>query len=435
MGKTLLMHRPYGFMAYDGCMSNGPTTPSLPSYEMALARVLEQIKPLEPEPLPLSGALGCVLAEPIMADRDQPPFNRSMMDGFAVRSTEVCEGAAFDVVTTIAAGAVPGAGADMARGVAAIATGASLPDSYDAVIPIEQADEQAGRVRFTVDHVRPGTNIHPRGSDAQAGCVLIRPGTVLRPQHIGIAAAVGCVQPVVVRRPCVSLITTGDEVQPPATVSAHLTPQQIRNANGPLLDALQQSLGVERLDHVHVKDDQESTLSVLREATDKSDLVITVGGVSAGTRDYLPWAAGELGFKSIVKGAAIQPGKPIFIAQEEGEHGAILVGLPGNPVSVLATAHLFAWPIIRILSGIGSGLPWRDVVLTEAVKPNPNREAFRCAELIGEGHNRVRVIGWQNSGDLTHTSTADGFVRLPIQQELIESGEMVPFLPMIGPTL
>lgn len=407
----------------------------LPGYEVALDRVLARVKPLESEPLPLAGAMGCVLAEPIVADRDQPPFNRSMMDGYAVRSAEIHTAAGFDVVTTIAAGAAPDESVNLNQGVAAISTGAAVPDAYDAVIPLEQAEEDQGRVTFAVDQVRSGLNIHPLGSDAQTGRTLIEPGTMLRPQHIGIAAAVGCIQPVAIRKPCISLITTGDEVQPPATTTDLLTPQQIRNANGPLLDALQQALVVERLDHVHVKDDPESTLSALREAADKSDLVITVGGVSVGTRDYLPWAAGELGFETIVKGVAIQPGKPVFVAQMSNAMNTLLVGLPGNPVSVLATVHLFVWPIVRKMSGRAAGLPWRDVVLTDTAKPNANREAFRCAELIGRGQNQARIIDWQNSGDLTHTSHADGFVRLPIQNNQLEPGDTVSFLPMIGRTL
>lgn len=387
---------------------------------------------LEAEAVPLSGALGCVLAEPIVADRDQPPFNRSAMDGFAVRSGEVVSDKWYDVVAVIAAGGSPDASVDLMRGVSSIATGAALPGAYDAVVPVEQAEEQQGRVRFSVERVRPGAHIHARGADARAGDVLIESGVCLGAQHIGIAAAAGCVQPVVVRRPGVSLITTGDEVRAPATKTADLSPQQIRNSNGPMLDAFLQSLNVERLDHAHVRDDAEATLSVLREATEKSDFVLTVGGVSAGRRDHVPWAVGELGYETVIKGVAIQPGKPVFIAQACDGSGRLVVGLPGNPVSVLATAHLFAWPIIRAMSGLDAQLPWRRVNLTEAVKPNAHREAFRSAELVGDHKQQARVIQWKGSGDLAHTARADGFVRLPMQQEELHPGDPVWFLPVIG---
>ena len=413
-------------------MEHARTSGVLPSYDEALARVLGRVMRLEAEATPLSGALGCVLAEAVVADRDQPPFNRSAMDGYAVRSGEVVSDKWYGVVAVIAAGGSPDASVDLMRGVSSIATGAALPGAYDAVIPVEQAQEERGRVRFSVEQVRPGAHIHACGADARAGDVLIEAGVRLGAQHIGIAAAAGCVQPVVVRRPGVSLITTGDEVRPPATKTADLSPQQIRNSNGPMLDALLQYLNVERLDHAHVQDDAEATLSALREATEKSDLVLTVGGVSAGRRDHVPWAVGELGFETIIKGVAIQPGKPVFIAQARDGTGRLVVGLPGNPVSVLATAHLFAWPIIRAISGVTAELPWRRVELAEGVTPNPRREAFRSAELVSDNKEQVRVLGWKGSGDLAHTACADGFVRLPMRDEALHPGDAVWFLPVIG---
>lgn len=410
--------------------ASGPR--GLPGYDDALARVLARVARLEAEAVPLSDASGCVLADPIVADRDQPPFNRSTMDGYAVRSGEVVTDKWYDVVAVIPAGGVPDASVDLTRGVSAIATGAAAPDAYDAVIPVEQAQEHGGRVRFTAGRIKPGGNVHPCGADARAGDVLIEAGVKLGVQHIGIAAAVGCVRPVVVRRPGVSLLTTGDEVRPPATDAADLSVQQIRNANGPMLDALLQHLNVQRLDHIHILDDPGATLEVLGGATEESDVVLTVGGVSAGRRDHVPWAVGELGFETILQGASIKPGKPVFIAQARDGSNRFVVGLPGNPVSVLATAHLFVWPMLRAMSGLEAALPWRPATLVEAVSPNPRREVFRCAELIGEHKDRARVIGWRGSGDLSHTSRADGFFRLPVRQQDVRAGETAPFLPMIG---
>ncbi len=405
---------------------------ALPSYDEALARVLGRVVRLGAEAVPLSGALGCVLAEAVVADRDQPPFNRSAMDGYAVRSGGVVPDKWYEVVAVIPAGGSPDAWVDLTSGVSAIATGAALPGAYDAVVPVERAEEKRGSVRFFIERVRPGAHIHPRGADAKAGDVLIEPGVRIGAQHIGIAASAGCVLPVVVRRPGVSLITTGDEVRAPATKTTDLPPQAIRNSNGPMLDALLQHLNVERLDHAHVRDDPQATLSALREAVQKSDLVLTVGGVSAGRRDHVPWAVGELGFETVVKGVAIQPGKPVFIAQARDGSGRWVVGLPGNPVSVLATAHLFAWPILRALSGLDAKLPWRRVEVVEAVTPNPRREAFRLVEFVDGNQDKARVIGWKGSGDLAHTSRADGFVRLPLRQEELRPGDPAWFLPIIG---
>lgn len=405
----------------------------LPSYDDALREVLRRVSPLGDELVPLGGALGRVLRRDITADRDQPPFDRSAMDGFAVRSGEVAAGSSHEVIATIAAGAAPDPSADLTKGFARIATGAAVPGVYDAMIPVEQAEEDPDgrRVRFSVESVKAGACIHPRGADALAGQVLITAGTMLGPRHLGIAAAVGCVEAPVTRRPSVSLITTGDEVRPPATPTDGLAPQEIRNSNGPMIDALLRDLGAELMDHVHVADDPQATLAAAREALSKSDLVVTVGGISAGRRDYLPWAWGELGLDTVLKGVAIQPGRPVFVAKPKGESEKLVVGLPGNPVSVLATAHLFVWPVIRAMVGLPVELPWRRVWLSQETSTHPRREVFRSARLIGETRDQIQVIDWHGSGDLAHTSRADGFIRLPAQTQPLQPGDAVRFLPMI----
>jgi molybdopterin molybdotransferase len=424
-------------MLYYVGMQDKPPTRPLPSYDDALCEVLQRVSPLSDELVPLGGALDRVLSRDIIADRDQPPFDRSAMDGYAVRSGEVTVGSSHKLVATIAAGAVPSPSDDLAGGFVRIATGAAVPGAYDSVIPLEQAEEDLDGqcVRFSVDQVDAGACIHTHGADAMAGQTLIAAGTLLGPRHIGIAAAVGSAEIPVVRKPCVSLITTGDEVRPPATPTDGLEPQQIRNSNGPMIDALLRSLGVELMDHVHVADDQQATLAAAREALGKSDLVVTVGGISAGRRDYLPWAWGELRLDTVIKGVAIQPGKPVFVAQPKDDSGKLVVGLPGNPVSVLATAHLFVWPIIRAMVGLPAALPWRRVWLSQEALPNPRREVFRSARLIGDTHDQVEVIRWHGSGDLAHTSQADGLAWLPTQTSPLEPGTAIRFLPMIGGVL
>ncbi|GAB4108675.1 MAG: molybdopterin molybdotransferase MoeA [Phycisphaeraceae bacterium] len=413
-------------------MKHAETRDPLPSYDDALKQVLSQIRSLHSEPVELSGALGCVLAEDIVADRDQPPFNRSAMDGYAVRSAEIEPNTWYEVAAVIPAGGAVTDPTVLIRGVSAIATGAAVPDTYDAVIPVEQSHEQNGRVRFDTTQVKPGQHIHKQGDDARAGRVVIPAGTVMGPAKVGIAAAVGCIKPRVIRRACVSILTTGDEVRPPATPTDDLAPQQIRNSNGPMLEALMTYLNTERFDQVHVRDEPDATLAALQESLNKCDLTLTVGGVSAGRRDHVPWAAGELGMETIVKGVAIQPGKPVFIAKSPGDSPRWLVGLPGNPVSVLTTAHLFVWPILRAMSGRDATLPWRSATLDTPVKPNAKREAFRTAEVIDPESLRVSVLHWKGSGDLSHTARAEGFVRLPVQPEELNPGSTVPFLPMIG---
>ncbi len=467
----------------------------LPNYDDALARVLSLVPALGAERVALTAALGRVLRQDVRADRDQPPFNRSAVDGFAVRSAEVATalgnstsaGAArrFAVTATIPAGARPPASI-AAIGVVRVATGAAVPTEFDAVIPIEQAKAQktgdGEAVTFLIDRVKPGQNLHRRAVDAGAGAVVLRAGTTLGPQHLGIAATVGAVDLLVSQRPRITVLTTGDEVRPPATPTDELQPQQIRNSNGPMLASFFTALGTPILEHVHVPDDAERTLTAAREALSHSHLVITAGGVSVGERDLLPWAWKRLGLGTVLHGVAIQPGKPVLVCsdaagEEAGDRGQetgdrrqeagdgrqgtgrtghsepeisnpkseipnpkseiapskLVLGLPGNPVSVLATAHLFAWPVLRLMLAGGaqdsSALPWRLVAMKESAQPTSKRQVFRAARLNADGS--ASLIHWHGSGDLMHTAEADGFVRLPLTDEDVKAGTMVPFLAMV----
>jgi molybdopterin molybdotransferase len=342
----------------------------------------------------------------------------------------------YEVLGTIAAGAAEQGGWGAAGGVARIATGAAVPQAFDAVIAVEQSSvsvvDGAERVRFEVEEVVAGRNIHRRATDATAGEVLIEAGRRLSVAQVGIACAVGATELTVTRLPRVTVLTTGDEVCEPGTATEDLQPQQIRNSNGAMLKAFLEALGVPVVRHVHVADEPEMTVTAAREALGESNLVVTVGGVSVGQRDFLPEAWRTLGLREVVHGVAIQPGKPVLVAQVEGEVEKLVIGLPGNPVSVLVTAHLFVWPVLRKMLGLGAGLPWRKLRLSEAVKPSERRQMFRAGELVGDGHEEVRVLAWHGSGDLVHTAKAQGLVRLPMQGQVMEAGMAVGFLPLVG---
>lgn len=401
----------------------------LPRYEPSLEAILKHIDVLAPCQVPLHQALGRVLRSKVTADRDQPPFDRAAMDGFAVRSWQVRPGQSFVVTGTIAAGAPLVAYPDDPGQVMRIATGSPVPAGADAVVPNELAKvrtDSAEQVQFTVDSVQNGDNVHRRGSDATAGQSVVDYGTQLGPHHIGIAASVGATQLEVAEVPKVTLLTSGDEVRPADTSSQCLAPQQIRNSNGPMLRAFFAALGVPNPHYEHLPDEPEPTLDRARAAALRSQLVVTVGGVSAGHRDLLPWAWQQLGLETVLHGVAIQPGKPLFVAIGDG---VMVVGLPGNPVSVLATAHLFVWPALRKMLGLASDLPWRQLALAGSVKATARRQLFRAAQSLTDG--TAAVIDWHGSGDLIHTAEADGFVRLPLFDGLVNRSTQVPFLPLV----
>ncbi len=399
---------------------------TLPGYDEALGLVLARVKALGVERVGLREALGRVLREAVTADRDQPPFDRSAMDGFAVVSGEVKAGKVFHVDGGVAAG---GARETFEKPVPAgsvrrIATGAPLPAGADAMVPIEQAVVSAEGVSFTVEGVKAWQNIHRRASDVKAGGVTVAAGTRLGARHLGLAATSGCVELSVGVMPRVTLLTTGDEVVEPSTATDKLGPQQIRNSNGPMLSALIGEFGGRLLAHRHLADDLEKTIDAARAALEESDLVITNGGVSVGERDYLPEAWKRLGLDVVLHGVNIQPGKPVFVATDS--RGKVVMGLPGNPVSVLCTAHLFVRPVMGVMLGDARKLTWRKARLAEGAKGNARREMFRAGYWLEDGS--VRVIPWQGSGDLVHTAEAEVWVRMPMVEGVVEAGSEVRVL-------
>jgi molybdopterin molybdotransferase len=390
----------------------------LPDYPEALRLALGCATPLGgAQIVDLPRALGRVLAEPLRADRDLPPFDRAEMDGYALRAEEFSPGRAWPVAATIAAGAMaperipPGS-------CVAIATGAALPAGLDAVVAHELSD-RGDPVRFELPSVAAGRCVHRRGADARSGQTLVAPGAILGPHHLGIAAGVGVSRVGVRRRPRVIVITSGDEI-----VERAPAPHQIRNSNAPMVTALLARMGAEPAAAVHVPDDAPATRRAVAEALPACDLLVTVGGVSAGERDHLPDALRQSGAAIALQGAAIQPGRPILV----GRAGAcMIVGLPGNPVSALACACLFVWPIVRALLGVEAELPWTPATLAHDVKANPQRRAFRPALL--DGAARVTVPRWSGSGDLAHTAPTHGLAELPRRAEPVAAGTAVRFLP------
>ena len=397
---------------------------ALPDYQDALDYALHCAKALRrSECVPIDEAGGRILAEAICADRDLPPFNRSAMDGYALRHADLAAGAALPCCGQIAAGQ-PGDCVVAPGNCIAIATGAPVPEELDIVIPHEQTDrgDRDGRpVEFEATDRATGYAIHPRGADARAGDTLVPSGTCIEADHIGLAAAVGCTTLQVACKPRVVLLTSGDEV---VAAEAQPAAHQIRNSNGPMLRSLAVRMGAQVIAHHHLDDEPDSVRAALDDAMQQADVVVTVGGISAGDRDFIPDQLAALGVAPLVSGAAIQPGKPVRIGHD-GD-GTFVVSLPGNPVSVLATACLFLWPLLHRLTGETGGLPWRTVTLASPVRPNPKRSQFRPATVDATG--LATVPSWSGSGDLVHASMTNGLLALPRQEDPVPEGTRLEFL-------
>ncbi len=397
----------------------------LPSYNEALGKALAIVNPLtDCESVQLDSAVDRTLAEPIIADRNLPPYNRSQMDGYAVVASEIAQGVSMEVTSRVAAGS------DVAvertpNTCVAIATGARVPPQFDAVVQHELTDrgDLAGeKVTFNVGGVKVGKAIHSCGADAMSSEVLVEKGTKIAPQHLGIAATVGAVALPVTKKPKVFVLTSGDEVVLPSeTPDKH----QIRNGNGPMITSLFETFGCEVVCNQHVCDEAQTTTKAVSDALQKCDVLITVGGISAGERDFFPQAFAQSNVEFAVKGASMQPGKPVMVGKSKN---VIVLGLPGNPVSALACAHLFGLPIVLSLLGSDPTLQWIELPLVQPVVPNKHRTAFRPCNIVD---GKIVIPSWQGSGDLSHTANTIGLARLPIVDAEIPAGETVQFLRFV----
>jgi molybdopterin molybdotransferase len=338
--------------------------------------VLAAIVRLPVERLPLSGAAGRWLAEPVLARRPAPAFACSAMDGYAVRAADVRGAARLRVACTLFAGDLPGAA--LAPGEAArIYTGAPIPPGSDAVVREEAAREVDGAVELR-EQPRSGENVRPAGEDVAAGGLALSPGARLGARQLGLCAAVGADEVVVARSPRVGLLCTGDE----------LVSRRTPNSNGATLAAALRAIGVEVASE-ELGDDPDRLTAALERALTDCDAVVTVGGVSVGARDHVPAAVARAGGDVRVHGVPMKPGKPFLFAIARGKP---VFGLPGSPSACLVAFEVFARPALLRLAGAAH--PFRLALrlpLAEDVQGRPGRARFLWARVEADG--RVRPVG------------------------------------------
>jgi len=399
----------------------------------AQRRILARIRTLPPERVALSAALGRVLAEPLPARGDLPPWDNSAMDGYAVRAAEVAAGVALTVALDLPAGAPAGVTLPPASA-ARIMTGAPLPDGADAVVPVERTEGPTGEgsfarvgewVRFMAG-VEPGSHVRRRGEDVRAGATAVPLGATCGAAQLAMAATAGHATVSVVRRPRVAIVSTGDEL---VDVDQAGTPDRIVNGNAYGLAAQVTIAGGEAWKLPIVPDDHDATVAAVEEAL-SADAVITIGGVSVGERDHVRRALAQSGVELAFWRVAMRPGGPFAFGTAAG--GRAVFALPGNPVSAHVTFELFARPALRRMAGHARCFrrPFR-ARLAEAVVPHAEKALYLRGHLNEDaGGWRVATTGPQGSGVLSSLVAADCLIVVPPGAGTLAAGVGVDVLPL-----
>lgn len=384
------------------------------SFDEALGRLLDAVTPGDAEVVPLAAAAGRVLAEPIAADLDLPPFDTTAMDGWAVPACAAATAPlSFRAAGTLGAGQPA---SPLPAGFALkIMTGAPLPPESDAVVPVEDATEgEDGTVRLLVAPEK-GAHVRKQGEVIAAGDTLLAPGRRLSPADLVLAAAAGRESLRVVKRSRVGVLVTGHEI---VAAASRPGPAQIRNTNGPLLRAALARCGAEPRDLGTAPDDERALRVILGNALAAGfDLLLTTGGVSAGDYDLVPAVLEELGAVPRFHKVAIKPGKPLFFAVAGG---TLVFGLPGNPVSAAVAFDLFVRPALRKAAGVAPALPppVEAVLAAPAANKGP-RLTFYPARLSWNGPELVAApIPTKGSHDVLAHARAQGLLVLPPRSHL-----------------
>jgi molybdopterin molybdotransferase len=408
-----------------------------------------RLRPRGKELVDLLDSAGHILAEPVTADRNFPPFPRATRDGYALRAADLVQlPVTLDVIGEIKAGAAPEKSAiKLEPGqAAAIMTGAPAPPGADAVVMVEHTSRQGDRVEITKG-IAAGDNIVAVGSEAKRGDRLLSPGLRLDHAAIAVAASVGRSRLLVYAKPQVAVLSTGDEL---VDIEVPLGPNQIRNSNSYSLAAQIQAAGGAPL-LLPIAPDEPARLHELIADGFEADLLLLAGGVSMGKYDLVEQALAEFQAEFFFTGAQIQPGRPIVFgrvpsssghgfsrADEDAKKGGAsapaghtyFFGLPGNPVSTMVTFELFARPVLEALSGMAPRkLVFLHAKLKSEIKTRTGLKRFLPAILSGEFERaEVELARWQGSGDLAATARANCYIVIPPDRDRILAGEWVPVL-------
>lgn len=393
------------------------------SVEEALERVVAEAGSQPVVGINLEDALELYLAEGVSADMDSPPFDKSMMDGYAIRTIDAPGGkAALERIGRVDAGQVstlalrPGAAIE-------IMTGAPIPAGADAVVMVERTRLNGAIVSIDDAKLHAGQNILPRAREYARGQEVLSPGHRLGPAQIGLLAAVGRLRPRVFRRPNIAILSTGDEIVEPSEKPG---PSQIRNSNASTLAAMAMRAGA-RVDRLGIAGDNEKVLRTKVEKGFDADILLLSGGVSAGQKDFVPRVLDDLAVRKIFHGVAFKPGKPLWFGRRLD---TLVFGLPGNPVSALACFEVFVRTALRARQHAADPLPTMiRLPLASDFPYSTRRPTYHPAKVrsTAEGLS-IEPLNWAGSPDLLALTKADALVVLPVGERFYHAGEQLSVL-------
>jgi molybdopterin molybdotransferase len=387
----------------------------------ALEKVLAAMPELAAEAADIAAATGRILRQTVVAERDQPPFDRVMMDGIAIAHADLEAGTtSFPVQCTQMAGE-PATQLETGKAIE-IMTGASLPVGADCIVPVERITVDGGVAVLEDGYVAELRQfIHPRASDHARGSELLAPGKRISPLDIAVITSAGLTEVAVSRDPVIRIISTGDELIP---AGESIEPHQIRMSNGPAMRALLAVHGYTDCEHDHLVDERDVLKEWIAVHLDAADVIILSGGVSMGKADYVPEVLAELGVEVIFHKISQRPGKPMWFGK--GPDGQSVFALPGNPVSALVCCRQYVIPALAKASLAAARAP-EFASLAGDVTFKPDLTCFQPVRLLSNAAGQVLAmpVMTNTSGDFTALSATDGYVELPREQSYFPVGTPV----------
>ncbi len=392
------------------------------SLHEAIRQITAQATSFGIEQVSIDEALGRVLAQEVVADRDYPPFNRSAMDGYAVQSADLVNKklSQLELLEHVLAGEVATQALTSGK-CTKVMTGVPVPTGADTVIRIEDCQQEGQLVFFRSAAIRPGQNIARQGEDARKGDMLLKQNRCINAPAVSVLAVTGNSRVMVERLPEVAIVATGNEIIP---IDAPVQPQQIRDSNSFSVTSCLKRFHIQNPVTALVPDDKSALHDCLSKLLQK-DIIIISGGVSKGDADYVPEVLLSLGVKELFHQVKIKPGAPLWFGRTP--NGGVVFGLPGNPLSVQIACRIFLEPYISACFKIAPRPPVFLPFATERLKKSKSDEFFPCQITIYHSFSALFPVPHNGSGDIAAALESDGIALHPANINCLTENMPVAF--------